>query len=240
MVTKNNNTLGKVLFSNKDQFNLRAEQTRDEIKGFLYEDHASSVKPLDILVLEKEGCQKKIYAIVTKIDINPLSGAGYVRQFYEIATHVQFQPLCEIYAGYKGRVRPTDLTDFIIRRPSNNELLEVLNIPHNGLPLGWLDYSETNEIFRYPLDPGDTLYQSLMIAGVQGKGKTNALHMLVRSLTSNANIAKERRPAIIILDGEGQYKKFTKSQMSNKSRYFLDKYGIGDMDPKVYTLDSDL
>lgn len=35
MVTKNNNTLGKVLFSNKDQFNLRAEQTRDEIKGLL-------------------------------------------------------------------------------------------------------------------------------------------------------------------------------------------------------------
>lgn len=166
--------------------------------------------PAGLVVLEKKGFQTRIYTIVTKIDINPLSGAGYVRQFHEIATLVQFQPLYEISDGYKGRVRSTDLTDFIIRRPNDNELLQVLNIPQNGLPLGWLDYGETNQIFRYPLDPEDTLYQSLMIAGVQGKGKTNALHMLIRSLTSNANIATEERPAIINLDGEGQYKKFTK------------------------------
>jgi hypothetical protein len=232
--------LGKVLFNIKDQFNLRADQSKDEINGFLFEEHATRVKPLDILVLEREDCQKKIYATVTRIDMNPMSGAGYVRQFYEIATHVVFQPLVEVATDYKGRVRPTDLSGFVIRRPKSSELLEVLNVPQNGLPLGWLDYSDTNEIFRFPMQPEDTLYQSIMIAGVQGKGKTNSLHTLIRSLASNSKIELKNRPAIVILDGEGQYKKFTKrSQMSNESKYFLDKYGIGDVDPNVYTLNVD-
>jgi DNA helicase HerA-like ATPase len=232
--------LGKVLFNIKDQFNLRADQNKDEIKGFLFEEHAPNVKPLDILVLESQDCQKKIYASVIRIDMNPMSGAGYVGRFYEIATHVVFQPLVEVTNDYKGRARPTNLSGFIIRRPKSSELLEVLNVPQNGLPLGWLEYSDSIEIFRFPMQPEDTLYQSIILAGVQGKGKTNTLHMLIRSLASNSNIGLQNRPAIVILDGEGQYKKFTKkSQMNNDSRYFLDKYGIGDVEPKVYVLNDD-
>jgi hypothetical protein len=237
---KISNHLGKVLFSKKDQFILRAENYKDEIKGFLFEDHIHTVKPLDVLVLENQEAQKKIYANVAKIDMNPLSGGGYVSKFSELVTHVLFRPLMEVSNDWKGRVRPCDLTDFVIRKPSDKELVEVLNVPENGLPIGRLDYDGSNEVFRYPLEPKDTIYQSLMIAGVQGKGKTNALKLIIRSLVTNSKIESSKRPAIVILDGEGEYKEFTKkSQMLQISQEFLDKNEIGDVTPKVYTINND-
>jgi len=232
--------LGKILFSRKDQFILRAEQDKDEIKGYLFEEYADSVKPLDIFVLESQEIEKKIYAIVAKIDMNPLSGGGYVRQFSEIATHVLFRPVMEVTPEYKGRVRPTNPTGFIIRRPSDAELNDVLNIPKDGIPIARLDYEGTHDAFRYPLKPADTIYQSILIAGVQGKGKSNFVKLLIRSLATNSKIKPGDRPAIIILDGEGEYKEFTKkSEMTTNAKQFLDKYGIGDVTPKVYKIHDD-
>ena len=176
--------LGKVLFSRKDQFKLRSEQEKDEIKGFLYEQNATTVKPHDILVLENLELAKKIYARVSNIDINPLSGGGYVHQFSEVVTHVLFRPLLELTTDYTGRPRPADLAGFTIRRPTSEELNEVLNIPEDGFPLGRLDYEGTSDVFKYPLIPEDTIYQSMLVAGVQGKGKTNFIKLLIRSLTT--------------------------------------------------------
>lgn len=232
--------LGKVLFNRKDQFNLRADQKRDEIKGFLFEEYINRVQPLDILVLEEQETRRKIYAITIKIDVNPMSGGGYVHRFSEIATHVVFQPLKEKGEGYEGRVRPTDLTGFVIRKPTNNELRDILSIPDQGLPLGWLDYNDTNEVFMYPLQPDDTIYQSVMVAGVMGKGKSNFLKLAIRSLASNKRIESEKRPAIIILDGEGEYKQFVNmSEMPGDTRKFLEMQGISDIEPKVYTISDD-
>ena len=232
--------LGRVLFSRKDQFILRAEQSKDEIKGFLFEEHNSTVKPLDILVLENTEIQKKIYARVSKMGLNPLSGGGYVRQFSEVATHVLFRPLMEVSPDWKGRVRPSDLTGFMIRKPTSKELNEVLSIPRNGLPIGRLDYDGSNEVFRYPMVPDDTIYQSMLVAGVQGKGKTNFLKLAIRALATNASVEPTKRPAIVILDREGEYTDFAKkSTMDDSALEFLDKYGMGDIAPKVYTVNAD-
>lgn len=235
-----NKVLGKILFSRKEQFVLRAEQDRDEIKGYLFEEYASTVKPLDILVLESQEIEKKIYATVIKIEMNPLSGSGYVRQFSEFATHVLFKPLMEVTPEYIGRVRPFDPTGYVIRRPTDVELNDVLNIPKDGIPIARLDYDGTHDAFRYPLIPKDTIYQSLIVAGVQGKGKSNFVKLLIRSFVSNSNVITSERPAVIILDGEGEYKQFTaKSEMTSNAKQFLDKYGIGDVKVNVYKIDDD-
>jgi DNA helicase HerA-like ATPase len=132
------------------------------------------------------------------------------------------------------------MSEFLIRKPSKQVLAEILNVPKEGLPLGWLDYGSVEEIFRYPTLPTDTIYQSAMIAGVQGKGKSNSLNLLIRSLNSNNNIDSKSRPAIIILDGEGEYKKFAnKIDMPDNSKKFLDTNGIGDINPTVFTLNDD-
>ncbi|MCV0399584.1 MAG: DUF87 domain-containing protein [Nitrosarchaeum sp.] len=232
--------LGKVLFSKKDQYVLKSEQEQDEIKGFLYEQHAKTVQPLDILVLENQEEQKKIFSRVAKINMNPLSGGGYVHQFSEVVTHVLFRPLREVAADYDGRPRPTDLSGFIIRRPSDKELLDVLNIPDFGMPIGKLDYNGGGEPFLYPLKPMDTIYQSMLVAGVQGKGKSNFIKLMVKSLCSNKHIPADKRPAVIILDGEPEYTDFAKkSEMIQSSINFLEKYGIGDIKPKIYSLHKD-
>jgi hypothetical protein len=239
-ITSSNQFIGKVLFSKKDQFILRAEQDKDEIKGFLFEEHNSTVKPLDILVLENLESQKKIYARVSKMGVNPLSGGGYVRQFAEVATHVLFRPVMEVSSDWKGRVRPSDLTGFMIRRPTSKELNEVLSIPGKGLPIGRLDYDGSNEVFLYPMVPEDTIYQSMLVAGVQGKGKTNFLKLTIRALATNANVGPTKRPAIVILDREGEYTEFAKkSEMDDSAQEFLEKYGMGEVIPKVYTVNVD-
>ena len=228
------------MFSRKDQFKLRSEQDKDEIKGFLYEQYASSVKPHDILVLENLELPKKIYVRVSNIDVNPLSGGGYVHQFSEVVTHVLFRPLLELTPDYTGRPRPADLAGFMIRITTPAELNEVLNIPADGFPLGRLDYAGSNDVFKYPLKPEDTIYQSMLIAGVQGKGKSNFVKLMIRSLTTWKGIPADKRPAIIVLDGEGEYKEFTKkSEMTESSQQFLNKYGIGDVKPKIYTISED-
>ena len=232
--------LGKVLFSKQDQYVLKSEQEQDEIKGFLYEQHAKTVQPLDILVLDNPEEQKKIYARIAKINMNPLSGGGYVHKFSEVVTHVLFRPLKEVTADYDGRPRPTDLSGYIIRRPTDKEILDVLNIPDFGMPIGKLDYNGAGEPFLYPLKPLDTIYQSMLVAGVQGKGKSNFIKLLVKSLCTNAHIPADKRPAVIILDGEPEYTSFAKkSEMVQSSINFLEKYGIDDIKPQVFSIHRD-
>ena len=60
----------------------------------------------------------------------------------------------------------------------------MLHVPSNGLPLGWLDYNDSSKVFYFPLEPRDSIYQSMMIAGVQNKGKTNLVKLLVMALAS--------------------------------------------------------
>ena len=237
---KKTEILGKVLFSRKDQYILRSEYQRDEVKGYIYEEFAPSVKPLDILVLENDDHSKKFYARVSKIDMNPLSGGGYVHQFSEVVTHVVFRPLMEVAEDWSGRPRPSDLTGFIIRRPSGDELNEVLNIPVSGIPIARLDYDGTHEVFNYPLKPEDTIYQSVLVAGVQGKGKSNFVKLLIRSFATYKGFDPAKLPAIVILDGEGEYKEFTKkANMSEETKQFLKKYNIDDVKPRVYTVSDD-
>ena len=232
--------LGKVLFSRKDQYVLKSEQEQDEVKGFLFEEHAKTVQPLDILVLENQEEQKKIYARVAKINMNPLSGGGYVHQFSEVVTQVLFRPLKEVATDYGGRPRPADLSGYIIRRPSDKEIRDVLNIPDFGMPIGRLDYNGGGEPFLYPLKPMDTIYQSMLVAGVQGKGKSNFIKLMVKSICSNMYIPSEKRPAVIILDGEPEYTDFAKkSDMILSSVNFLEKYGIGDIKPKIFSIHRD-
>ena len=230
--------VGKVLFSKGEEYILKDEKSRDEIKGYFFEEYAESFTPLDTVVLESQEAETKIYATITRMNIRPLSGGGYVHKFTETAYHALFKPLLEVSEGYQGRVRPKDLSGYIIRQPNNEELRQVFNIPSKGLPLGRLDYYGSNEVFYYPTTPEDTLYQSAIIAGVQGKGKTNGLKTLIRSVIT-ANPMREP-PAVIILDGEGEYKDFTNiEKMTESAKQFLKKHGLGEVKPNVYTVSDD-
>jgi len=70
-----------------------------------------------------------------------------------------------------------------IKQPTDAELIEALHVPEEGLPLGYVDYNNSDHVFYYPLEP-KALYQSMMIAGVQNKGKTNFVKFLIMALAS--------------------------------------------------------
>lgn len=233
-----NTIVGKVLFSKGEEYILKDDKNQDEIKGYFFEEYAELYTPLDIVVLESQEADAKIFAKISKMNMKPLSGGGYVRRFSETAFHAQFKPLLEVTEGYIGRVRPRDLSGFVIREPTNEELRQVLNIPAKGFPFGRLDYHGSREVFYYPNVPSDALYHSVMIAGVQGKGKTNGVKSLIRSVLTTPSDSK---PAIIMLDGEGEYKEFTKtSKMPLEGKNFVKKYGLGEVTPDVYSVSDDI
>ena len=47
-----------------------------------------------------------------------------------------------------------------------------------------VDYDDVNEPFLFPLEPDTSIFQSMTVAGVQGKGKTSFIKLLIMSLTS--------------------------------------------------------
>src|SRR5207245_3798523 len=83
--------------------------------------------------------------------------------------------------------------------------------------------------------PEDTIFQSILVAGVQGSGKTNFTKLLVQSLASRTDVS------MIILDAEGEYKNFAKiANMPDESKHFLQSHGIRDVDYRILKLSNDI
>jgi len=176
--------IGKVNFSRKSDYTLSEDPDKDEIGGLVFEKYSTGIKPNDILKLRHKEQERQFFCRVAKIDVSPLSAVGITKSFSELSTSVLLRPLIEIGPDYKGRPRPANLIGYTIRRPVDSELSDVLHVPGNGLPLGWLDYNDSSKEFYFPLEPKDSIYQSIMIAGVQNKGKSNLVKLLVMALAS--------------------------------------------------------
>ena len=103
-------------------------------------------------------------------------------------------------------------------------------------------------IAYYPFDPEnetleDTIYRSVFIVGTQHSGKTTSAKFLFQTFSGYEKIAPEKRPGIIILDGEmgkNSYKQFTGfDKMSPETKEFLEQQGINPIYQKVYTISTD-
>jgi len=231
---KSRNCIGKVIFSKTEKYiqDSKGAKTFGYIKG----DYRESIAQGQNLVLFSREENIKFYVRVEKIENYPITSAGFETKVTETATKLQLRPFFEISTeeNYRGQYRPHGLNGFEIDFPNKEELLEITNIPKEGLPLGTILSHQNNVQFNYPLHPDDTIFQSIFIAGVQGSGKTNFTKLLIQALDSKT------KTAAVILDREGEYSKFTQfNEMSKDGQKFFSSNELKSTTPNVLKLSND-
>jgi len=176
--------IGKIRQSGKHDYRLNVNPEKDQIHGVVFEKYANSIRPNDILKIENDSADHHFIVFVVDIKAIPISAVGVTKQFSELSTQVLLRPMLEVAPGYKGKPRPGNIVGYYIKQPTDAELIEALHAPDSGIPLGWVDYNNSDHVFYFPLEPKDSIYQSMMIAGVQNKGKSNFVKLLIMGLSS--------------------------------------------------------
>jgi hypothetical protein len=233
-----------VEFTKKQKLLLKENKVNDRIHGYIREDYKTDFSRSDVLVLDsgKNDNSTLVIVSIVSLSINPIHVATNFSSISALGIEVEFRPLLEVSDGYIGDLRAIDLSDFKIRKPTLEEYNLATNLPPTGVPIGKNTQGSFENTCYYPFDPDsdeleNTLYQSVFIEGIQGSGKTNALKFLSQAVTSYKGISIEKRPAVIILDGEKMFTEFaTKNQLNPEAREFLNENDIGDTDYRVLTL----
>ena len=236
--------IGRVEFTKKQQLKLKENKINDRIHGYIKEDYKTNFLRSDILVLDSDRKDNSTLVIVSivSLNVNPIHVATNFSSMSALGIEVEFRPLLEVSDEYIGDLRAIDLSYFKIRKPTLEEYNLATNLPPTGVPIGKNTQGSFENTCYYPFDPDsdeleNTLYQSVFIEGIQGSGKTNALKFLSQAVTSYTGIPIEKRPAVIILDGEKMFTEFaTKSELNSESRKFLNENNIGNADYRVLTL----
>ena len=229
------NSVGGIVYSEKRSFKTSRIKD-DKMSGWIDDDWKDKIKAGDRLVAFHPEQLKKFYVIVegTSTFDKSASGVNPKHGFSETVTYLDLTPFREIdvVEGYRGRARPHQMLGYRLDFPNRTEHLEINNIPTEGLPLGDIESSGSHSTFSYPLKPEDTIFQSMVIDGPQGKGKTNLTKLLISSINSKTNYAQ------IIIDREGEYTNFTKlEEMADEGRKFFTKHGIKPVKPQVIVMD---
>ena len=186
-MTDNLEFIGRVEFTKKQQLLLKENKVNDRIHGYIKEDYKTDFSRSDVLVLDSDRKDNSTLVIVSivSLNVNPIHVATNFSSMSALGIEVEFRPLLEVSDEYIGDLRPIDLSNFKIRKPTLEEYNLVTNLPPTGIPIG----KNTQGIFEntcyYPFDPDstefeNTLYQSVFIEGVQGSGKTNALKFQIK------------------------------------------------------------
>ena len=191
--SKSRNNIGKVIFSEKE--NYTTSIAGDKMFGWVKSSWKEDISAGDNLVVFHRESSFKFFVKVEKIQNYPISAGGFEKKISEIGTYLHLTPLLEIdpEQEYAGPPRPHNLSGFELDIPNPKELGLMFNIPSDGLRLGHINEEKTTPFF-YPLVPEDTRFQSWLIAGVQGKGKSIFAKLLIQTLTSKTT------DSVVILD----------------------------------------
>jgi len=239
--------IGEVL--HKPDFPMILNSTTSNITGWLY-TFKSNGNPVEVLpntFLVAQKCNgnapedSKIFCKVKEIrsfkDKKPTFEIGV----NQLVAMVELEPKYEISKDYEGKVRTQDISDFKLRFPSDEELARVYGLPRDGIVLGKCQIYY-NKSLDYKYNP-EKIYESMFVTGVQNSGKTNFLKFLILQFSQS-----NERPAIIILDVEGEYFPTMKAlglenvqeysiSTTNNSQYTLPISGIAPEDVQYFMPD---
>jgi hypothetical protein len=172
----------------RERLPLRLSLKKNQIYGYLKDEYAKELQPGNIVTLEPDDEHVQVFARVDEIRAYPKSGAAFVKKVEEFAIPVIMNPFLEADKEYIGPVRVDQFDGWNIRHPTPPECALINNMPEDGWPLGYAPLPKGELPFYFPNSPTDALYQSVVIAGVQGSGKTNLLRLIARVLASHGGV----------------------------------------------------
>ena len=212
-----NEWIGQVM--QRPDFPMKLNTRIKVLEGFLYTKNLGD-SPLETqhgmyLIAQNGSEYPKIFCKVTQIDSYKEVKSTYESSISGLTAIVALEPQYEISDGYEGELRTQCLEGFKLRFPNDEEFGIIYRIPKEGLHLGnWrISHSKCLE-YKYPIEK---IYKSMFVSGVQGTGKTNFLKFLVKTLSSSIY---ENKPAIVIVDVEGEYSKSIE-KLENVEKYVV-------------------
>lgn len=239
--------VGEVL--HRPDFPMILNSTTSNITGWLYtlKLNGNPVEVLHNTFLVAQKCNgndlgaSKIFCKVKEVRSFKDKKFTFETSVDQLAVIVELEPKYEISTDYEGEIRTQDISDFKLRFPSDEELTRVYGLPRDGIVLGkWhISYDKSLE---YKYNP-ENIYESVFVTGVQKSGKTNFLKFLTLQFSQS-----KEKPAIIILDVEGEYFSTMKVlglenvqeysiSITNNSKYTLPISGIAPEDVQYFMPD---
>ena len=240
--------IGRVEFDKKKKCKLNMDKQKNELWGRIRPKFASTVNPSIFVTLTPppgaEGQQPIVIAQVGQVLTHQQHTATGFQSFSDLSTEVKLIPLHEKVGDRLQPITNKKFQGYKIRFLTEEERY-ILNgmKPNSGIPCGMFVMENGKEIpASLPYDPSDsalnkTPYLSNLYFGIQNGGKTNTLNFSIRAVTTANRIPDNKKPAIIIIDGEDSFLNFpTISQMVPETQKYMRDNGLGDIDHQVFTL----
>ena len=237
--------IGRALLSEELPIEMKNRLDDRRIYGFVKQNFISEIIPNNIIAFDSPDRKNTILTIIYEFGTALIKKSGYEHRYKELKTNVSFVPLMEIVNGEEAEFRAKNIDGYEFRKPTDEEVLRVTGFPATGPACGWVKHDDNEIVAHYPFDPEnevleDTIYRSFFVVGTQHSGKTTAAKYLFQAFTGDNKIAPEKRPGIIILDGEmgkNSYKQFASvEKMPPETQKYLKEQNIDPIYHKVYTI----
>ena len=241
--------IGRALLSEDLPIEMKNSLDDRRIYGFVRQNFIPEIAPNNIIAFDSPDRTNTILTKIYEFKPGLEKRSGFEHRYQELKSVVSFVPLMEVANGEESEFRAKNIEQYEIRKPTDEEVLRVTGFPATGVPFGLVRHDDIELVARFPFDPTnmvleDTIYRSFFVVGTQHSGKTTAAKYWFQALTGYSKIAPEKRPAIIILDGEmgkNSYKQFTpEDEMSPKAQKYIKEQGINPIYHKVYSISDDL
>ena len=237
--------IGRALLSEELPIEMKNSLDDRRIYGFVKQKFIPEIVPNNIIAFDSPDRKNTILTIIYEFGTALIKKSGYEHRYKELKTNVSFVPLMEIVNGEEAEFRAKNIDGYEFRKPTDEEVLRVTGFPATGPACGWVKHDDNEIVAHYPFDPEnevleDTIYRSFFVVGTQHSGKTTAAKYLFQAFTGDNKIAPEKRPGIIILDGEmgkNSYKQFASvEKMPPETQKYLKEQNIDPIYHKVYTI----
>ncbi|MFW9995936.1 MAG: helicase HerA domain-containing protein [Candidatus Odinarchaeota archaeon] len=215
----------------------------------LKEEHVESLRDGDLVVIENNESAVRVFCEVQEINTFPAKASLNFKSTGELVTNVKLNPFMEIdEKGFSERPRQRDYHEYLMRRASQQEIARIHNLNGEGIPLGILvdenqpcddNLPQNALVYRYPIEKENQGYKGIFITGSPGKGKSNALKLVICGMADY--LAGGVPPAIIIIDVEGEYATLGRRGTGSLfDQEFWKKHGLKPVENlDVYTLSSE-
>lgn len=191
--------IGRVVQNFKRQLEIQAEKKR--LYGYLYEDKAEQVHPNEILTAVSESTPSiRLLCRVVGTKSSRLCASIPTKSVEGFVCNVALEPVGINNGTSLDEVPNANFDGNFLQRPSPEDIGILYNLPPHGIPLGFIAAPAADSSIPYLYDP-QQIFKSFFVCGGQGTGKTNFLRYMVKTYSAS----KGKRPAIVLLDVEGQF-----------------------------------
>ena len=122
-----------------------------------------------------------LHALITDLANSPCNLFLKQSAIYSAKSKSSKKPnSCNFLSLYTEILYPTDFQKYVFRIPSNDELINIMNMYSSGIPLGIVTYDKYEDQlpqpilpYFFPFDKAEIGYKGIFVVGSPGKGKTN-------------------------------------------------------------------